>query len=328
MKTKALSGLILGAALSVVAVSSQAIAEKWDMALAYAATNYHSEVAAEFAKAVTDGSNGKLEIEAHAGGSLFGGSEIYSAVRRGLAPIGERFISALGNEEALYEVDSIPFLATSFADAKALYEVSKPVLEAKLDEAGLVFLYSVPWPPQGLYANKDVASKADLKGLKFRAYNAMTEKLAQGLGMLPTKIESAEISQAFATGVAESMITSGATGYDKQIWDQVSHYYDVRAWVPRNMVFVNKKAWDALDAETQAVVRAAAADAEAKGWAKAEELADWYVDQFSENGMTVDAPSEQLMADFKAVGETLTADWLSRTGEEGQALIDAYQAKR
>lgn len=302
--------------------------EKWDMALAYAATNYHSEIAAEFAAEITEKTGGELEIVTHPGGSLFAGDEIFSAVRKGLAPIGERLISALGNDDPIYELDSVPFLATSFADAKLLYAAQKPELEKMLDEARMVFLYSVPWPPQGFYSVNEANSKADVEGLKFRAYNATTSKVAELMGMVPTKIEAAELSQAFATGVAQSMISSGSTGYDRKLWEHVNYFYDVRAWLPRNMVMVNKKAWATLDESTQQVVRDAAAAAEAKGWAKAEELADWYIAQFTENGMNVAEVGEGLLADFQAAGEQLKADWLERAGERGQAIIDAYEASK
>lgn len=301
--------------------STAAHAEKWDMALAYSATNYHSEIAAEFAAEVT--ANSDLEIVTHPGGSLFSGSEIFGAVRRGLAPIGERLISALSNDNALYEIDSVPFLATGFDGAMALYEASKPALVETLDEAGLHFLYSCPWPPQGFYSIEAADSLDDIAGIKFRAYNATTSRMAEGLGMVPTTIEAAELSQAFATGVAESMISSGSTGYDRQLWDHVGYFYDVQAWLPRNMVIVNQRSWDGLDDATKAVVETAAANAEAKCWETAEELAGWYIEQFSENGMTVGTLNADMQAAFEEVGAELRDAWLERAGEQGQAILDS-----
>ena len=324
MKTKTLLFAAVAAAMTLPA----AAADKWDMPMAYSASNYHSQIGAEFAAEVTENSGGKLEIVAHPGGSLFGGAEIYPAVRRGLAPIGERLISALSNDEPMFGIDSIPFLATTFDDAWTLYQVSKPALQQKLDDAGLMLLYSVPWPPQSFYSARPVASKADTAGMKFRAYNAITSQIAEELGMIPTTIEAAELQQAFATGVAESMISSGSTGYDRKLWEHVDYYYDVRAWLPRNMVIVNKDAWAQLDADTQSVVRRAAAAAERKGWSEAERLANWYVEQFVANGMNVADASEQLVADFVAAGEVIRADWLARAGAEGQQVLDAFNAAK
>ena len=317
---------VAGSAIALAA-ASPASAEKWDMALAYAATNFHSEAAAAFAAEVTEKSGGKLEIVTHPGGSLFGGAEIYGAVRRGLAPIGERLISALGNEDPLYEADSIPFLATGFDGARKLYDVTKPALMAKLDQSGLVFLYACPWPPQGFYSIGAVEKMDDLKGLKFRAYNATTSKIAELLGMSPTKIEAAELSQAFATGLAQSMISSGSTGYDRKLWEHVKYFYDVEAWLPKNMVFVNADAWGGLDADTQKIVRDAAASAEAACWAKSEELAGWYLEQFKEQGMTVGTLNADMAAAFKSAGDQLKAEWLERAGESGAEIVKAFESK-
>ena len=195
------------AACLATLASYPAVADKGDMPLAYSATNYHSENAAKFAAAVTEASGGDLEIVTHPGGSLYKGGEIFRAVRTGQVPIGERLISALGNEDPIFEVDALPFLATSFDDAMKLYMASRPAMNKILESKGLTLLYAVPWPPQGLYNTKPVEGAADMKGVKFRAYNAATSRLAELMGAVPTKIEAAELSQAFATGVAESMIS-------------------------------------------------------------------------------------------------------------------------
>jgi TRAP-type C4-dicarboxylate transport system substrate-binding protein len=323
---KSLGGIVSAVALGLTAGAAQA-AEKWDMPLAYPASNYHSETAAGFAEAVTKASGGELEIVTHPGGSLFGGGEIYRAVRTGQAPIGERLISALGNEDPLFEIDALPFLATSFDEAWDLYQASKPQLDKTLDAAGLKLLYTVAWPPQGLYNKKAVNSAADMQGVKFRAYNAATERLADLLGAVPTKIEAAELTQAFATGVADSMISSGSTGYDSKIWEHVKYWYDVQAWLPKNMVVVNKAAWEALDPKLQQIVLDAAAKAEENGWAKARELSDWYKEQLAANGMVVEGPSDALKADFQKIGDTMTAEWLERAGADGKTVIDAFKAK-
>jgi len=317
---------LLSAVAGVALMGSQAAlsAETWDMPLAYTATNYHSELAASFAADVNARAGDEINIVTHPGGSLFKGSEIFGAVRRGLAPIGERLVSALGNEDPIFEIDALPFLATSFDDSWKLYQASKPAMEKVLKKKRLKLLYAVPWPPQGLYANKPVNSLADMDGVKFRAYNASTSKLAEMMGAIPTKIETAELSQAFATGVAESMISSGSTGYDRKLWEHVSHWYDVQAWLPKNMVVVNLKAWKGLSPETQQVMLDAAATAEKAGWAKSRELADWYKEQLAANGMKVGEASPELKAGFKQLGEKMTADWLKRAGDNGQSTIDAY----
>lgn len=320
-----INGIAGAATLLASLMSYSALAEKWDMPLAYSATNYHSENAASFAAAVTEATGGELEIVTHPSGSLYKGGEIFRAVRTGQVPIGERLISALGNEDPMFEIDALPFLATSFEDAMKLYKASKPAMNKILESQGLMLLYAVPWPPQGLYNIKPVESAADMKGVKFRAYNAATSRLAELMGAVPTKIEAAELSQAFATGVAESMISSGSTGYDRKIWEHVKYWYDVQAWLPKNMVIMNKDAWSNLDGKLQQIVLGAADKAEMDGWAKAQELSSWYKEQLAANGMEVAGPGDKLRTDFMAIGDTMTTEWLERAGAEGQAVIDAYK---
>ena len=300
--------------------------EKWDMALAYGAGNFHSANAAEFAKNVSDNSGGKLTIVTHPGGSLFKGGEIFRAVRTGQTQIGERFMSALGKEDPLLEVDSQPFLATSYDDAMDLYQASKPEIVKGLDSKGLVFLYAVPWPAQGLYSKKEINSVADLKGLKFRAYNSATIRIAELTGMAPTKIEAAEISQAFSTGAVESMITSPTTGKNKKIWENgVKYFYDIAAWFPKNMVIVNKDAWNQLDSATQKLVMMEASKAEKKGWALSKKGNKDDKKALADAGMKVGKVNAELKKHFENVGATMSKEWADRAGSRGQGVLAAYK---
>ncbi|WP_424946512.1 TRAP transporter substrate-binding protein [Candidatus Spongiihabitans sp.] len=309
---------------SIVLGGGIANAEKWDMPMAYADSNFHTQNGKAFAEAVTLATSGKIEIIIHGGGSLFKGNEIKRAVQTGQAPIGERLLSAHQNENILFGVDSIPFLATSYAASSELWKIAKPKLSELMDEQNLVLLYSVPWPAQGLYFKKPINSMADTKGIKFRGYNAATNQLAELMGMNPVQIEAAELVQALATGVAEAFVSSGSTGYDRKVWEHLTHFYDVQAWLPRNYVFANKDAWNALDQETQNIVKGVAMMAEAAGTAKSEQLSNWYLTQLAANGMKVQPAGEQLSADLKKVGATMTESWLEQAGPEGRAIVDAF----
>jgi len=316
---------LLAATSAVALATANASAETWDMPMAYSASNFHSANGAEFARCVTVGTGGELEIVTHPGGSLFKGNEIKRAVQTGQVQIGERLLSAHQNEDALFGVDSVPFLATSFEDSQKLWQAARPTMEAILDKQNLVLLYAVPWPPQGLYFKKPVESVADMKGVKFRAYNAATARLAELAGMLPVQIEAAELVQALATGVADSFISSGSTGYDRKVWEHLSHFYDVQAWLPRNYVFVNKDAWNGLDEATRNVVKGLAMLAERSGTAKSQQLADWYLTQLAANGMTVQPAGNRLKGDLQKIGATMSDEWIKSAGTQGQAVIEAFK---
>ena len=323
---KLIRNIILTLVALIFSVNVANAGEKWDMALAYGAGNFHSANATEFAKNVTDKSSGKLTIVTHPGGSLFKGGEIFRAVRTGQAPIGERFMSALGKEDPLLEVDSQPFLATNYGAAMRLYNASKSEIIKGLDSKGLVFLYAVPWPAQGLYSKKEINSVADLKGLKFRAYNTATIRIAELTGMAPTKIEAAEISQAFSTGAVESMITSPTTGKNKKIWENgVGYFYDIAAWFPKNMVIVNKDSWNKLDADTQKLIMSEAAKAEKKGWDLSKKGNKNDKKALADAGMKVGKVNTALKKHFEEVGATMSKEWADRAGARGQAVLSAYK---
>jgi TRAP-type C4-dicarboxylate transport system substrate-binding protein len=322
--TRGFAATLLVGALAVPAQAS----EKWDMPMAYAATNFHSATGAEFAKCVTTGTGGDIEIVTHPSGSLFNGADIKRAVQTGQAPIGERLLSAHQNENAVFGFDSVPFLATSFEDADNLWKAAKPIISETLDEQNLHLLYAVPWPPQGLYFKKEVNTVDDMKGVKFRSYNSATARLAELTGMLPVQIEAAEISQAFATGVAESMISSGATGYDRKVWESLTHFYEVDSWLPRNYVFVNKDAWEGLDDDDKDIINGCAGLAEYAGTWRAVEYTQFTLNGLRANGMIVQKASDQLKSQLEEIGVTMTEEWLANAGEQGQSIVDNYKAMK
>ncbi len=317
----------IAAGIAVFAASAMsAHAEKWDMPMAYSATNFHSATGAQFAECVTLGTGGALEITTHPGGSLYSGAEIKRAIQTGQVNIGERLLSGHQNENALFGFDSVPFLATSFADSEKLWEVAKGPLTEVLNGQNLHLLYSVPWPGQGLYFDREVNTTADAKGIKFRSYNAASARMAELMGMLPVQIEAAEISQAFATGVAQGMVSSGSTGYDRKVWESLSHYYSADAWMPRNYVMVNLDAWNGLDEGTQNVINGCSAIAEYAGDWRSIQYTDFTVNELAKNGMATGPVSDELGAELRAIGETMTAEWLEAAGDAGKAIVDAYKA--
>jgi len=317
---------MFGMAAAIALSSSAALAaEKWDMPMAYSDSNFHTQNGKAFASCVRKGTGGELDITVHGGGSLFKGGEIKRAVQTGQVQIGERLLSAHQNEEPIFGIDSIPFLASSFDASEKLFAATRPTLEKTLHEQNLHLLYSVPWPPQGLYFKKEINEVADMEGIKFRSYNSATAKLAELTGMVPVQIEAAEISQAFATGVAESMISSGATGYDRKVWESLTHFYEVDGWLPRNAVMVNKDAWDDLDESAQNVLTGCASLAAYSGLWRSKHYTDFTMTGLAENGMKVAPASDKLVGELQEIGETMTADWLNAAGESGQAVVSAYK---
>jgi TRAP-type transport system periplasmic protein len=311
-------------ALAAAALGAQAQV-KWDLPAAYAATNFHTENLTQFANDVDKATAGKLKITVHANASLFKAPEIKRAVQGGQAQIGEILLANFQNEWQIYGADGLPFLADSYDASAKLYKAQKPAMEKKLAEQGLMLLFAVPWPPQGIYVKKPIASAADLKGVKWRAYSPATARIAELVGAQPVTVQAAELQQAMATGVVESYMSSGSTGYDSKTYEHIKYWYDTQAWLPKNAVIVNKAAFDALDAPSRQAVLKAGADAEVRGFAVSKAKNDEYKELLKKNGMNIVAPPAALTADMKKVGDTMLKEWLEKAGPEGQAMIDAYK---
>ena len=313
------------AAAALVAAGPSLAQTKWDLPAAYPATNFHTENLSQFAADVDKASGGKLKITVHANASLFKAPEIKRAVQGGQAQIGEILLVNYANEWPIFGVDGLPFLADSYDSSMKLYKAQKPALEKKLGEQGMMLLYSVAWPPQGIYSKRPLNTAADLKGIKWRAYSPATARIAELVSAQPVTVQAAEFAQALATGVVESTMTSGATGVDSKLYEHLKYYYDTQAWLPKNAVIVNKAAFDALDKATQAAVLKAGADAEARGWAASRKVNGDTLEKLKANGMQVLPPSAQLKTDLTKVGDTMLKEWLDKAGAEGQAIVDAFR---
>lgn len=321
MKHFTLAGVTASA---IVGLTMQVQAASWDMPTPYSEKTFHTVNIAEFAKDVEAATNGALKIKVHSGASLFKHAEISKSVRGGQVPIGEFFMGLLANENPAFGTDTLPFLATNYDDAKKLWAAQKPAVQALFAKQGLTALFSVPWPPQGLYTKKEIKTVDDLKGLKFRTYNASLENFAKLAGAAPTQVAVPDISQAFSTGRVEAMITSPSTGANSKAWDFLTHYTDIQAWIPKNVVVVNQKAFRKLDDATKAAVMAAAAKAEVRGWEMSMAETATKTKIMKDNGLIIVTPSAELMTGLRAIGTKMLEDWKASSGDEGAAILKAY----
>jgi len=315
--------LVLAALLPAILASYACAQTTWNLAANYADSAFHTKNIVQFAADVDKATGGSLKIVVHPGGKLIKHADIKPAVRDGKVPAGEILISLAADEAPVYGVDSIPFLATGYDGARKLYAAQKPFLERQLAKEGLLLLFSVPWPPQGIYAKREIKSIDDLKGLKFRTYNVAIKRIAELAGALPTQIEVPDLPAAFASGRVDVMITSASSGVQSKAEEYLTHYIDTQAWLPRNMVFVNKAAFDRLSpAEQNAVIDAAKA-AEERGWRLSAEEMTVKTKALKDAGIIVVPPSDALKSGLAKIGDTIAAEWAASAGADGQALLAA-----
>jgi len=314
--------LVILCSFTVIAVAADAVV--WDMPTPYPDKTFHTQNIIQFADEVKQITKDGLVIKIHSAGSLFKHPEIKNAVRGGQVPIGEFFLSLLSNESAVFGADSQPFLATNYSDAQKLWDAQKPIITPLLERQNLMPLFSVPWPPQGLYTKKEIKTVADLKGIKFRAYNATLEKFANAVGAAPTQVEVPDIPQAFTTGRVEAMITSPSTGANSKAWDFVEYFTDIQAWVPKNIVVVNTSEFNKLDEQTREMVLQAAKAAEKRGWEMSKKETAAKIAILKENGMKIVQPSDDLMNGLKKIGNEMLTEWQKAAGKEGEELLKAF----
>jgi|PersoiStandDraft_1058852.scaffolds.fasta_scaffold16690_1 TRAP-type C4-dicarboxylate transport system substrate-binding protein len=325
MKPSLKSILYAGGIAAALLASSAAFADKWNMPTRSNERNYQTRNILQFAADVKKATDGKVDIVVHPEDSLVKQPEVKRAVQTGQIQIGELLMSLHSNEAALFGVDSVPFLATNNAEYAKLLKVVRPFLEERLKKQGLRLLFVVPFPPNSFYTGKEIHSTSDFKGLRFRAFNPVTGRLAELMGAVPVTVQQSEVPQAFSTGVIQAMITSSATGVDTQAWDFVKYFYDVKAMAPWDITIVNERVFGGLDKKTQDAVLAAGKIAEERGWKLQAEETGKLVATLKSKGMDVRQPSPALMAELNKIGEQLIAEWSKAAGEDGPKILDQFR---
>jgi TRAP-type C4-dicarboxylate transport system substrate-binding protein len=296
----------------------------WRLATGYRAESFHTVNLSAMAREVGVATQGTLDIGLHPNNTLFKLAEIRAAVEADQCEAGETIMTALAAEIPIAGADSVPFIVGSFGDARRMWRHQRPLLERQFARRGLQVLYAVPWPPQGLYSTRPITSAADFKGTRMRTYNPTTARIASLLGAEGVDVPMAEVGRALAEGRIDSMITSAVTGVENKVWSHVKHYYEINAWFPKNVVFANAKAMEALAPYQRDALARATVAAEARGWAASEAAAASSVDELRRNGMKVDRVPREFGQDLKRLGERFSLEWLRRVGAEANEIFIPY----
>lgn len=319
--------LVLAGAIAAALATAAQAQTKWDMPTPYSDGEFHTQNVRLFADEVRKATGGQLNLVVHSNGSLIKHPDMLRAVSTGQVNVAEFLLGQFGNEDPVFAIDNLPFLAAGYDNAKKLYDAQRPTLQKKLAGRGLTLLYSVAWPGQGIYTKNPLKSVADLKGTKFRTYSPQTARLAELLGASPTVIQVPEVPQAFATGTISAMITSSATGTATKSWEFVKNYYMTNAMHPKNVVVVNTRAFARLPDDQKKALTYAASTAETRGWAMSRQREADANALLAKNGMTVHKPDAGMMKAFGAVGTTMLKEWQAKAGADGAAIVKAYRAK-
>ncbi|MFY3384803.1 TRAP transporter substrate-binding protein [Paracidovorax sp. MALMAid1276] len=317
--------VLLAALLAAPVLHAQTV---WKLATGYRAESFHTRNVQQFAAEVERAAQGALRIEVHANNSLFKLAEIAQAVQQGRAEAGETIMTSLVGDMPIAGADAVPFVVRTYADARRMWDLQRPLIDSHFALRGLKALYAVPWPPQGLFSTAPVKSAADFKGTRMRTYNPATVRIAEMLGATPVDVPMVEVNQALVAGKLDSMITSALTGVENQVWGQIRQYYGINAWFPKNIVFVNQKAFDALPPPLRQAVMQAAAEAESRGWALSESIAQESVGELQRKGIQVGRAPAELDAELKRLGERFSREWVQSVGNEANKIFIPYYFQR
>ena len=318
--------VVLLAALAVAPVLHAQT--QWKLATGSRAESFHTRNVVQFAQDVERASAGALRIEVHANNALFKLGDIPLAVQDGKAQAGETIMTNLVRDMPIAGADAVPFVVRTYADARRMWDLQRPLIEGHFARKGLKALYAVPWPPQGLFSIAPVRSAADFKGTRMRTYNPATVRIAEMLGAAPVDVPMVEVNTALSAGKLDSMITSALTGVENQVWGQIRQYYGINAWFPKNIVFVNQQAFDALPPPVREAVTKAAQSAEARGWAMSETIAEESVGELQRKGIKVERAPAELEAELKRLGERFSREWVQSVGNEANKIFIPYYFQR
>ncbi len=319
--------LVLIAALCAAGVSHVSALHAqttWTVATGYRAESFHTENIAQFGREVQAATQGELKVQLAPNGSLFKLGDILQAVQDGKVQAGETIMTSLAKDIPVAGADSVPFVVGSYKQALRLWQLQRPGLEQAFAQRGLKILFSVPWPPQGLYATRPVKTTADFKHMKMRTYNQTTVRIAEMLGAVPVDVAMVDVGKAVNEGRLDAMITSAVTGVENKVWGPIKYYYELNAWFPKNIVFVNAKNFDALAPAARAVVLQAAAAAETRGWAASQSAAVGATKELQANGIKVERLSSELDIDIKRMGDRFSREWVRSVGKSASSIFVSY----
>lgn len=312
------------AGLSVARPLFAAPSQAWTVATGYRSDGFHAATLRWLGQALSDATQGALSWQVVADGKLAPLAKIPEAVTTGQPEVGECIMTTMAGAWPVCGADAIPFMTRHGADALRLWKVQRPVVDRALRASGLVPLYAVPWPGQGLYSVEPVRSASDFRGRRMRTYNPTTRRIAEMLEATPVDVAMADVGKALETGRIDSMITSSVTGVEQQAWRWLHHFYDLNAWMPKNLVMVNAAALERLDPKARNALTELSAQAEQRGWAAAEQAALQSRETLAKEGMQVEPTPPYLRSTLVRMGERFAREWVREVGPQANQIFIPY----
>jgi TRAP-type C4-dicarboxylate transport system substrate-binding protein len=322
-RATALPAAVLVAATALV-VAQPAPATELKMASGYPDGNYLTATVRDFIADAEKRTNGGLKIELHNNQSLVKLQDMMRAAQTNQVALADVRLGNYGNQDPVYILDAIPFVAPDYDSALRLWEASRSYLTDSFGKRGLKVLFAMWNPPQAFYTLKPVSTAEDLTGLKLRIYSTETRRMGDLLKAEPLIVQFGEVPQAFSTGLINAMFTSPQTGIDTQAWDFVKHLNLVGALFTKQLVAINADVFARLPRAQQEALVAAAATAEKAGFERMKNLTAEQLALIGTKGVQVSNASATLIGQLQKVGSQMQEEWRAKASPEQRAVLDAY----
>jgi TRAP-type transport system periplasmic protein len=298
----------------------------WEMPTEYPATAMPGEGVTAFAAAVEKRLSGKLTVKPSYNAERgIKSAEMPAAVAAGTIQAADAFGGALGSTSPVFSLPSLPFLATSLADARRLADLGRPLYEQTLASKGLKLLYVTPWPPSGIWSKAPITSAVDIKTLSIRTYDATSSDVFNAAGAKAQNLSFADVMPKLTDGSVTAVLSSGDGGAGRKLWTFLPHFAQVNYAVPLSFAFVSKAAYDALPDDQRRAVDEAARETEARQWQAIAGRLEANYAVMRANGVAItDAPAD-VAALLRAAASPVVEAWAQGVGDPGRAVLSAFR---
>jgi TRAP-type C4-dicarboxylate transport system substrate-binding protein len=320
------SSLIRAAVLTLALAGANLVQAqtKWDAVTGYPESSFHVKNLRQLSQELSEATGGQLQLTVHPGGSLVKAPEIRKAVSEGKAAMGEVFGPSMSSVHGVFGLDAIPFLATDYKSARALWKQVEPLAARKLNDQGYTLLMSVPWPPQGVFSNREIKSMRDIEGLRMRENSPPVKRLAELANAKPVRVETPDLANSVKDGNVDLVFTSAAQGLDTKLTEKLPYFYQANAWLPRNIVFVSTAAYSKLTPQQQAAVQRAAGRAEERGWQLSEQSVKQNMADLAKAGAKIAPLPDVVKSRLDRFGTQIARETLQQADPELMSLVFAY----
>lgn len=261
---KLLSALSLSVTLAAASLgASQAYAETFTFATNTAVSGLRGEAEKGFVDALTEVSNGEVDVVPYWGGSLLKGDEILDGVKNGITDMG--FININYYPTRLLLNSAFQLFPEGPADYDTKMDLYKqiyaelPALDAEFEKQGQKIVYAYTYLPYAFISRDELTGIDDLKGKRVRASSRWLLNLLEGMEATPVSVPWGDTYQALQSGAIDGVMTNydsiARVGMD-EIAPNILATRELWVAVPI-LLTMNLDKWNSLSPEMQGYVEKA-----------------------------------------------------------------------